>query len=275
MRHQDGTLAGGGGIQIYYQRWRPEGDPRATVVLAHGVGEHSGRYEHVARFLTDGGYEVWAPDHRGHGRSGGQRVYVERFATYVADLETLRLAAAHDGPDKQFLVGHSMGGAIALAHAIERPGSWAGLVLSNPAVDPSGGVPGPVRALGRLVAKVAPRVGVVALDASLISRDPAVVAAYRTDPLVHTGKLTAGLGAALLDRAARFASEVGRLDLPVLVLVGGDDRLVNPAGIRRLFPMIGAVDKSIIDYPGLYHEVFNEPEQAKVLADLTAWLDRH
>jgi acylglycerol lipase len=124
MQEAEDRFRGCGGLEIVYRRWWPDvsaAPARGTVVIAHGLAEHAGRYGHVAERLVGSGFDVWAPDHRGHGRSAGRRVYVERFATFGADLETLRLLAADRCPGPQFLLGHSMGGAIALAHAVDHP----------------------------------------------------------------------------------------------------------------------------------------------------------
>jgi alpha-beta hydrolase superfamily lysophospholipase len=275
MQHHRTSFRASGGLELFSQRWQPDGRPAATLVLVHGVAEHSGRYEHVGRYFAGRGYDVWSYDQRGHGRSPGRRAYVERFSTFLADLETFRLQVAARQPGPQFLLGHSMGGTIALAHAIERPAAWTGLVLSGPSVDPTAGVSRALVVAGRLAARVAPAAPVVSLDDSGVSRDPEVLAAYRADPLVHHGKLTARLASELVDRAALFEDQVGGLALPVLVLLGGDDKLVPPDGMRRLFTRIGSADKRLLEYPGAAHELFNEPEKATVLTDVADWLDAH
>ncbi len=275
VARQEGQIRGGGGLRLHTRGWLPDRRPyRATILLSHGLGEHSGRYDHVGEALANAGFAVWALDHRGHGRSDGTRVYVERFSSFVADLETFRLLIRSFEPRlPSFLLGHSMGGAIALAHAIDRPGCFAGLVLSGPAMQPQRGVGRATIGAGRLAARLAPKAGVIALDAKQVSRDPAVVAAYRHDPLVHHGKVTARLGAELLDRAARFPDELPRLRLPVLLLHGDADGLVPVEGSRELFPLIGSADKTFIEYPGLFHEILNEPERNRVLDDIVAWVD--
>jgi len=272
---REGTFRGAGGLEIHHVCWSPEPDPvKATVIVAHGVAEHSGRYHEVAADLVARGYEVWALDHRGHGRSAGRRGHVEHFSAFVADLETFRLRAVQAAPDRPaVLLGHSMGGAIALAHAIAHPDVWNGLVLSGPAVEPGRGAGAALVAVGKVLARVLPTAGVVQLDGSTISRDPSVVDAYRNDPLVHTGKLSARLGAELLAAAAGFPQGAATLRLPVLIVHGDDDRLVDVEGSRRLLGWLGSSDKTLREYAGLYHEVFNEPERDQVLDDVAGWLD--
>ena len=165
------------------------------VVIAHGAGEHSGRYTHVAQRLVDEGYAVYAIEHRGHGRSQGPRALIDRIDNAVADLDRLVPLAsdAHPGAPV-FLLGHSMGGTIALSYALAHQERLAGLVLSGPlaaleavpAAD-ADRPPGRCRSL-------APRTPLIAIDSSLVSRDPAVVSDYRSDPLVHHGKLPGANG---------------------------------------------------------------------------------
>jgi len=166
-----------------------------------------------------------------------------------------------------------MGGAIALGHAIDHPGGFDALVLSGPLTRASRGVPTPVLYAGRVLARLAPTLPLVRLDAAAVSRDAAVVAAYRNDPLVNRGRITAGLGNALVERTERFADEVVGLRLPVLVVHGTADTLVPIETSRDIVGRIGSADVTLSEWDGLFHEVFNEPERHDVLDTVTGWID--
>ncbi len=275
MRHDEGTLATGDGLTLYQQWWLPDDDPKAIVLLWHGLGEHSGRYQHVAEALTDAGYGVYAVDHRGHGRSDGKRTFVRSYNEFMDDLVLARNFAQEQHPRLPlFVLGHSMGGNLALSHVLDHQEGLAGVVLSGALVKPGDDVTPTELKLLELVAKVAPSVRPKALDATSISRDPAVVEDNVQDPLVYSGKISAGMAAALMQSTRRFPDRFVELRLPVLVLHGTEDRLVSIEGSREL--EAGAVNADVTAhyYDGLYHEVFNEPEQATVLADLVTWLDK-
>ncbi len=269
------SFRGVDGCQLFGRGWLPAGDARAVVIVAHGMSEHSGRYHHVGCAFAAQGYATWALDHRGHGRSDGRRVFVRSFDEYVADLETFRLLVAERHPARPMvLLGHSMGGAIATAHAVDHPDRFDGLILTGPALQPSLRIPEVMVRVGQVMARVRPTMGIMAPNGAKVSRDPAVVAAYRADPLVRRGKITAGLGAALLQRAARFPVEVGGLRLPVLVIHGDADALVPVASSRNLVPRFGSHDITYIEEAGLFHEVLNEPEQERIMATMVQWMDQ-
>jgi lysophospholipase len=271
--HTEGTLTAFDGLTIFHQAWLPDGDPGATVMLIHGLGEHSGRYAHVAEALTDAGIAVHALDHRGHGKSEGKRTFVKSYAEFMQDLVQFRahIEAQHPGLPL-ILLGHSMGGNLAVGHVLEHQAGLAGLALSGAALQVGSDLtPGKLKAF-RLIAKIAPSFRPEGLSAEAISRDPAVVAAYQNDPLVFTGKISAGLGAALIDAMERFPARYGELTLPVLVLHGTDDQLASVDGSRALEAAAVNADVTAHYYEGLYHEIFNEPEQQQVLADLVSWI---
>ena len=198
MYHVEGRLAGVGGVELYWQGWLPDGTAAGVLLLCHGMGEHSGRYATVVETLVPGGWAVYGLDHRGHGRSGGRRVHVRRYADYLADYETFRRAvvARHDDV-RPFLLGHSMGGHIALGYALDRQDVLAGLVLSAPAL----AAPALPRARSAVVlaARVVPTLRRAVVDLAAISRDEAVVTDYR-HALVRPGPPRDSAVAALSSR---------------------------------------------------------------------------
>ncbi|MCV7344710.1 alpha/beta hydrolase [Mycolicibacterium rhodesiae] len=268
------TFDGVGGVRIVYDVWTPDTEPRGVVVLSHGLGEHAGRYHHVAERFGQAGLITYALDHRGHGRSGGKRVMVRSIDEYTGDFDTLVKIAAAEHPDlPRIVLGHSMGGGIVFTYGVEHPGDFDLMVLSGPAVAANVGVP-PVKAfLGKAVGSLLPNLPVEELDASAVSRDPAVVAAYNADPLVWHGKVPAGIAKALLKVGETMPQRARRLTAPLLVVHGGADRLVPAAGSERLVECVGSTDVNRKVYPELYHEVFNEPERDLVLDDVTAWIE--
>ncbi|MFW2336374.1 alpha/beta hydrolase [Ilumatobacter sp.] len=272
--HHEGTFTSYDGLTIFRRSWLPDGDPRAAVMLVHGLGEHSGRYAHVADRLTASGYAVHALDHRGHGRSEGKRVYVKSYDEFMADLIQFRALVERSHPGLPVVaLGHSMGGNLVMGHVLDHQDGLAGMVLSGPALKAGDELSPAKVTIFKAVAKIAPGLRPEGLDAEAISRDPAVVAAYQADPLVFTGKISAGLGAALLDAMDTFPARYASLSLPILLLHGSEDRLTNIEGTRELEREATNAAVTAHYYDGLYHEVFNEPEQDRVLDDLVAWLD--
>jgi acylglycerol lipase len=264
------SLRGARGVEIFCQSWLPDAPARAVLVIVHGLGEHSDRYDHVAQALTGDGIAVYACDHRGHGRSQGPRAVVD-VADVVADVDQLVVRAAGEHPDTPvFMLGHSLGGMIAVRYALDHQARLSGLVLSGAlaTVDASPAL----RRIGRLVSAIAPRAPMIALDAELVSRDPAVVAAYRADPLVHHGRIPARTAAQIADTTAAFPEQVGAITLPTLILYGTADGLCPPAGSVMLGEQLGSTDVTIRAYEGLYHEILNEPERATVIGDVRDWL---
>jgi alpha-beta hydrolase superfamily lysophospholipase len=272
VRTTSGYFSGAGGRRIFRCAWLPDGSPRAKVVLVHGASEHSGRYQHVAEVLVDDGYGVYALDHQGHGRSEGRRAVLDRMASAVADVDQLVGLARENEPGVPiFLLGHSMGGTIALAYCLEHQQRLAGLILSGPLAALEA-APAPLRLVGRILSAVAPATPLIAIDATLVSRDPTVVDDYVADPLNYHGKLPARTVAELAAAIDAFPDAVGAITLPTLILYGTADRLAPPAGSEMLERQMGAADKTVKPYPGLFHEILNEPERDEVLADIRTWL---
>ncbi len=275
MSSSEGSFTGAGQHTIFYRYWRPEGEPRAVLLVAHGAAEHSGRYEGFAGYFTRRGYAVAALDHPGHGRSEGGRCRIERFDDYLVTLRQfhLRVAADFSGVPV-FLVGHSMGGLISASYLLQHQGELAGCILSGPAIK-TALEPGALQLLLlRILSALAPGAGALQLDAGGVSRDPEVVAAYVNDPLVYHGKLPARLVTELFSGMRRVQQRASEITLPLLLLHGAADSLTDPEGSRFLAARAGSADKTLTIYPGLYHEIFNEPERETVLADVLAFCER-
>jgi alpha-beta hydrolase superfamily lysophospholipase len=271
--HTDGRFKGEGGLEIYWQAWLPEGPPRAVVVLAHGASEHGGRYAWTGEQLAARGYALYAIDHRGHGRSEGRRAVIDRMANAVEDLHTLvERVAKEQGGRPVVLLGHSMGGAVALSYTIEHEDALDALVLSAPLAALEAASP-VTRAAGRVLSIVAPALGVFAIDSTAVSRDPQVVKDYDADPLNHHGKLPARTVGELSSAIDGYPDAVPRFRLPMLVMHGTADRLTPIAGSEMVYERTGSEDKTFTRCDGLFHELLNEPERQQVLDDIAGWLD--
>ncbi|GAC58363.1 putative monoacylglycerol lipase [Gordonia hirsuta DSM 44140 = NBRC 16056] len=267
------SLRGARGRTIVYDVYQPDGDAVAVVALVHGLGEHAGRYTHVIDRLTADGYVVIAPDHAGHGRSDGRLPSVHELGDLVVDLHRV-IGSVERAGLPLYMIGHSMGGAVALTYALDYPDELTGLILSGPAVMPGDDLSPLMIKLAPVLGRLAPWLPGADLPVSAVSRDPAVVAAYEADPLIWHGKIPAGLGGSMLAAMATFPQRLPSLRVPTLVLHGGSDALTNPEG-TRLVGRLGGGEVTTKIYPGLYHEIFNEPERDEVLDDVMAWLADH
>lgn len=273
MNRTERSFDGFGGVRIVYDVWTPDTPPRGVVVLAHGLGEYARRYDHVAQCFGAAGLVTYALDHRGHGRSGGKRAVVRDIHEYTTDFDTLvGIATREHHGLKCVVLGHSMGGGIVFAYGVERPDNYDLMVLSGPAVAAQDQVSPLLALAAKVLGALVPGLPAQDLNVDAISRDPAVVAAYKSDPLVYHGKVPAGIGRALLQVGETMPQRAPALTAPLLVVHGSEDRLIPVAGSRRLVECVGSTDVELKVYPGLYHEVFNEPEREQVLDDVVAWI---
>lgn len=274
-RHVEGRLGGAREVELYWQGWLPPGEPSGVLLVCHGLGEHSGRYGNVVDAVVPDGWAVYGLDHRGHGRSGGRRAHLDHYDDFLTDFDVFRrtVVAGHPGLPVA-LLGHSMGGQIALAYALEHQDDLHALVLSAPALA-SKAVPAPLVKVLRQVARVAPTLRPAGIDATKISKDPQVVAGYQADPLVHHGNPTLGLSIALFAAMDTLPERARALRLPLLLMHGTADELTEPSGTRTLESTSGSPDQTVRWYDGLWHEIFNEPERERPLADLREWLIAH
>lgn len=271
------TLTTIDGLALHLQRWPADPGPaKGTVQLVHGLGEHVGRYEWLARQLNALGWHVAGHDHRGHGRSAGRRGLVADSHALLSDLALVHDAVKGEG--RHVLLGHSLGGLVAARFVAEAlagaPAPWSRpvdrLVLSSPALQI--GMTGGQRALLAVAGTVMPRLAVNnGLKPAWISRDPAVVQAYVADPLVHD-RITPRLVRFMLDAGERVKAAAPRWRTPTLLLWAGADRCVLPAGSEAFAAAAPAGVVTARAFPGLAHEIFNEPEREQVFSVLRAWL---
>jgi alpha-beta hydrolase superfamily lysophospholipase len=255
------------GTSLHLRHW-PAPDGWASVLLIHGLAEHSGRYEAVGERLAAAGLDVQAVDLRGFGLSGGRRAWVERWPVYFDDLEDVIRGIRSEAPGRPLVVyGHSLGALLALGYALDGKDAPDLLVLSAPALEAT--LPAWKKVLAPILGRLAPTMMIAnGLDDETLSRDPAVGVAYRADPLnVHSS--TARLGAEAFAEQDRVRRSLDRLRIPTLVIHGGDDRLVPTATSAALEGLPGVTRRV---YPGVRHELHNEPERDEVLADVVAWI---
>lgn len=273
LRHAEGRFKGERGVGIHYQAWVPAGKPKAILVIAHGGFEHAGRYAHVADYMTRVGYWVWACDHRGHGRSAGKRGHIDSFDDYIADLGHIVRIAKEKAPSvKVFLLGHSLGGLIALNYAERRGEELSGLVVTSPGLKGKMKVSAAMVFMASILSRIAPGFSIkVGLDATLISRDREVVQKYVSDPLVHRF-VTSRFVTETLRAQEETMLGADKLTVPCLVLQAGDDGLVDPSVTTDFFKRMASADKTLKVYEGFYHEILNEPGKESVLRDIDAWI---
>jgi alpha-beta hydrolase superfamily lysophospholipase len=263
-----------GGRTLFRRGWlAPE--PGRLLVLVHGFAEHSGRYEHVGRWFATRGFAVHAYDQQGHGRSEGNRGHVDRFDDMLDDLEAFleRVRREHPGLPP-FVVGHSMGGLEVAAWVSGRRPDIAGAVTSGAALEVAE-VPSPAQRFAlRVMRRLRPKARLdrpIATEA--LSRDPAVGRAYREDPLVFQ-YMTLSLAAAFYAAGRSALENARRTEVPMLLLHGEDDPLTPARGSRAFFEQLDPSRSELRIYPGLRHEIFNEPEQEQVFSDLLAWIEK-
>ena len=280
MKRQDGTLTLPSGSEaarakLHLQKWLPDEQPKAIILLVHGYAEHAGRYHYFAGHCVAKGYAVFAIDHWGHGQSDGTPGYVPDFSVFHDGVDQLLVCAKEEFPNLPvMLVGHSMGGLISATYLLSNQSKFLACVLSGPAIKAAEEPSAFLKAVSGFLSRFFPKAGVLELDPNGVSRDPQVVADYLADPLVYNGKMGARLAAEMLNNMTDIQQNAGKISLPILLLHGQKDSLADAEGSKYLDAHISSPDKTLIIYPELFHEIFNEPEKDAVLTDMTDWLDR-
>lgn len=266
------TLVAPDGTQLVYDACEPS-SPRAAVLFLHGWSDHAGRWAAVGDRLKDAGFAVYLLDQRGHGRSGGRRGHLSRFSQLLGDLQAFRRSVRQRRPELQhILLGHSFGGLVALRYLETQPGDpIAAAVLSSPWLALTSPLPFWKLAVSRVAADLWPTLPIPAgIDAGLLSRDHAVVAAYEADPAVHQS-MTPGAWREIQWAQRAVAADGSRIDTPLMFLLGGEDRLVD-AHAARAFADGLSIPARVAWYPEMFHEVLHDPAAEHAVADVVAFL---
>jgi len=275
LKIEDGWTKSADGNRLFWRRHTPDGSPRAALLIVHGLAEHSGRYLHVLDSFANAGFDCWAHDYRCHGQSPGLRVHVQHFDEFLTDLDAVRGLVSKARPDLPlFLIGHSQGGLIVLREALAHPQGLEGIVVSSPflGMHPTAAPSAPLHMVANIVSTFAPKLMFSKVaEPSALSRDPKVPEAYIADPLVST-TVSARWFTSVLRAHADTQARAPTLSVPALVMQSGEDRLTDPAATRS---WVADAPSDLVDYvewEGLYHEMFNEPEKEMVFERVEEWL---
>jgi acylglycerol lipase len=270
----EGSFEGVEGVKIFTREWRSVVEPRGVVVISHGLNAHSGLYEWAAQQFTSNGLAVYALDHRGRGRSEGERFFVKKFADWTNDLATfIDIVKTREAGLPVFLLGHSAGGVIACVYALEHQDEIAGLICEDFAYQ----VPAPEVALAIVkgVSYVAPHAPVLKLKNEDFSRDPTVVAALNADPLIANESQPSETVAELVRLDQLLKKSFQQITLPLLILHGTADKVTKPSGSKEFYERAGSSDKTLKLYEGHYHDLLADVGKQQVMADIQAWIDVH
>ena len=265
------TFEGYGGLKIFYRSWRPSTKPRGLVVIVHGFNAHSGQYLGVAEQFVSKGLAVYALDQRGRGKSDGERFYVDKFADYVTDLTTfVKLAKGREPGLPVYLLGHSAGGVVSCIYTLEQQSQLAGLICESFAFQ----VPAPDFALAALkgLSHVAPHAHVLKLNNEDFSRDPQVVKAMNSDPLIAHETQPTKTVAEMVRADERLKKEFSLIKLPLLILHGTNDKATKPSGSQLFFDKAGSTDKTLKLYEGYYHDLLHDVGKERVMGDILDWI---
>ncbi|MGH1471728.1 MAG: lysophospholipase [Cellvibrionaceae bacterium] len=271
MLHSETQLIGPRSHKLYAQSWFPDSDEKlkGIIVVAHGLAEHSGRHMNLVNYFVPLNYRIVAIDHVGHGKSEGERCYIKSMDDFVEPLNRLVLDIKKQHPSLPIiLLGHSMGGLIAIQYLSRYQTNVSAAILSSPAVY---GVAKPSKFQQLIIllkSIISPKAGFVQLSSAGVSRDPKVVEAYDKDPLVYSGKMTYGLAINMAKAMGELNNIAPDISLPMLIVQAGKDQLINPNGAKDLFSWLGSQDKELTMYPNSYHEVLNEPEKDQLLEEI-------
>lgn len=278
MKTFEANLKSKDGIDLFVRGWEPETKPKAVVALIHGHGEHVGRYEHVAKAMTDAGYVFAGFDLRGHGKSSGIRGHFPSWEAVMQDIRDFFTLLTTRTPDlPQFLYGHSLGGLIVLTYALQNKTKLNGIIATGAGLRSQVHDQKAKVTIAKALGSLAPTVLIPSgLDISILSRDPAVIKAYNSDPLTHD-RMSLGFGKAGLNATEYAWAHAEEFSLPLLIMHGAADRNTYPHGSADFSKLASKNNKDVTLklWDGMYHEVHNEPEKEQVIQFMIDWLDRH
>jgi acylglycerol lipase len=274
MQHSEYYWTTRDNVKLFGQEWKPEGKQKAAIAMVHGLGEHSGRYEHVAEAFTAAGFSLTAFDLRGHGKSEGVRGHAPSYDLIMEDItHNIELAKEHFPGLPVFLYGHSLGGNLSLYYCLTQKPQLKGAIVTSPGLATAAPVPPVKLALGKLMYNLMPAMQMDnGLLRSGLSRDPEVEKKYSADPLVH-GKISARLAMDLINNGKFIVDHAAEFPIPLLLMQGTGDLLVNPPMTKKFANAAPLSKITYKEWVGLYHELHNEPEKAQVIKTMTDWLD--
>lgn len=265
---------GSDGRRLFFRHVQPA-EYRGVIMLLHGYREHSGRYLETIRRFAERGYAVFCPDHRGFGRSEHIAGDIESIEAVSKDIAILTTLAKQSCPgDSTIIVGHSLGGLLALYQLLNHHDEYDLAVLSGPAVLPPPGTNALLSAIAGLVARFAPQLPVQEIDLTRATRDDAMIARDDADTTLYRGRVRARTGNEVLKTQRHVLESIEQISLPILLLHGSDDRIIDPKASEIVYEGVRSKEKERIVFPGLYHEVFNEPERDKVFKTVFSWIER-
>ena len=244
-------------------------------MIAHGLNEHCGRYQHLAEYFINEGYAVYGVDYPGHGKSAGTRSYIKDFSEFIETL-LIYIEKIKDWQPHLpvYIVGHSMGGLVGAHVLIDHPDQVAGAILSGSLILVPDNISPLTVTIGKIISTILPKLGLTAVDSSGLSRDPNIIQAYRADPLVFNGKVTTNLSIKINQAMDQVVTDGSKIYLPLLLLHGKADYIVDPVSTQFLYDLVSSENKELIYYQGFYHEIYNEPEHEQVFKDVSSWLNK-
>lgn len=277
MQFNQNTFTSTDNHTIYTYEALPDGDFDQIVLIVHGYGEHFARYEHVVEALVTSGTAVYGIDHRGHGRSTGERAIFKAFEQPIADIHVLmkNIKSQHSNK-KVYMLGHSMGSLLALTYTIEHQQELTGLIVTGVAITGSENVSPMVRTIGSIIARFRPSFPIApAGEMTILTRDPDMVKKAEDDPMMYKGAWKAGMGTLILDVGEKLQTEVHKITMPILIMHGSADELTPLSGSQYVHEHVSSQDKTLQVWEGMLHEIFNEVGRDEVIQTMIDWIHEH